>query len=103
MPFHYLGVGGNGYIVQNLDSCIFLVTKDAYHRRSGPDSLERGFTLLSRHETLYGGEKCCRQRAQVCTVTSSMPSPIKLFAPLSLECKINNSKKTHVDMPSLTW
>ena len=52
MPFYYLGVGGNGYIVQNLDSCIILVTKDAYHRRSGPDSLERGLTLLSRHETL---------------------------------------------------
>ena len=52
MLFHYLGVGGNGYIVQNLDSCIFLVTKDANHRRSGPDSLERGFILLSRHETL---------------------------------------------------
>ena len=27
MPFRYLGVGGNGYIVQNLDSCTFLVTK----------------------------------------------------------------------------
>ena len=52
MPFHYLGVGGNGYIVQNLDSCMFLVTKVAYYRRRGPDSLERGFTLLSHHETL---------------------------------------------------
>ena len=39
MPFHYLGVRGNGYIVQNLDAVdafIFLLSEDAYKPTQRP-------------------------------------------------------------------